>query len=200
MSIAALMKGVEKRLRSEEVFDDRPTEEIGRWVGRTPAPGRPPRNFGQFFCSVHWSGGNGNDTSRKTSPSRHDVSHGVVVTLTARLNYAPRDRQAIRLGTVDDVYDLVDRIAAPNIIHGNWATINYANAFIVGTQANIDVTGIGTATVNGFMETLVLERFGPEREATGDWVGSETAAKDVYVIDIRFGLARRMQENYEPRV
>jgi hypothetical protein len=192
MSISALLKGVEKRLRSEDVFDDQPEETVGRYFGIHPNPGIPPRGFGQWYASIHWGGGQGRDRN----PQRHDAFHGVIVTLTARLNYAPRDRQGIRLATANDVYDLADRIAAPNIVHGNWSVVNYANEFIVGTAAWAAIQDPPeSATVNGFTETLVLGPMGPERPAPPGWV-SEDAAKDVYVIDIRFADARRIQANY----
>jgi hypothetical protein len=190
MSISALLKGVEKRLRSEAVFNDQPSEQIGRYIGIQPAPGRPPRNFGQWYAAIHWGGGRGIDQN----PTRHDVYHGVIVTLTARLNYAPKDRQGIRLVTVGDVYDLADRIAGPNIIHGNRTLNQFANEFIVGTQDYVNAAGEGVATVNGVRESLVLGSFGPERPASADWV-SEGVAKDVYVIDFKFDLSRRTQEN-----
>src|SRR5262245_31512241 len=110
MSIGALLLGVEKRLRSEDVFNDQPEQEIGRVVGIQPAPGMPPRNFGQFYVSVRWGGGRGTDAN----PTRHDVFNGVILTLTARLNYAPRDRQGKRFTTVGDVLALADQIAGKN--------------------------------------------------------------------------------------
>ena len=191
MSIRALLLGVEKRLRSAEVFNDQPNKDIGACVGLQPAPGAPPANFGQWYAAIHWSGGRQSDGN----PQVHSAYHGVVVTVTARLNYAPRDRQAKRMTTVGDVYDLVDQIAAPNVIHGNWQTVfEYANEFIPGTAAYAAVNG-GSVTVNGFMEPLVLDSFGPERVAPPGWGGVEDT-KDVLVIDIRFKEARRIQGVY----
>lgn len=188
MSIRALLKGVEKRLRSADVFDDMPGTEVGRFVGVHPSPGKPPRNFGAWYAAIHWGGGRGADNK----PERHDVYHGVVVTLTARLNYAPKDRQGIRLTTAEDIYDLVDRIAGPNVVHGSHEARTNANEFIEGSVDYVAIHG-GTATVNGFVEPLVLTAFGPERVAPGDWVTSQTATSDVYVIDIRFAEARRIR-------
>ena len=200
MSIRALLKGVEKRLRSAAVLNDRPDEAVGQFVGVQPRPGRPPRNAGQWYVAVSHGGGRGADPN----PQSHDVYHGVVVTLTARLNYAPKDRQGERLTTVDDVYDLVDRIAGPNVIHGNYDLLGYANELIVGTAewAALEVGRV--ASVNGYLEPLVLGPFGPEREAGPGWVGSQGSSlvrdgvvssltSDVYVIDIRFNDARRIR-------
>ncbi len=50
--------------------------------------------------------------------------------------------------------------------------------------------------MNGYVETLVLQGFGPEREAPGDWVGGTNGSKDVYVIDMKFAMARRIQANF----
>jgi hypothetical protein len=192
MSIRALLLGIEKRLRSADVFNDRPQESVGAYFGVHPAPGSPPPNFGQWYCSIAWGGGRQSDQD----PQSQSVYHGAVLTLTARLNYAPRDRQGKRLTTVGDIYDLVETICAPNVIHGNWLTVfQYANEFIEGTAQYVEAAGAGTATVNGFMETLVLDTYGPERVAPPGWGGID-APKDVYVIDMRFARARRIQGVY----
>ncbi len=190
MSIRALLKGVEKRLRSEEVLDDRPEESVGALVG-IHDDGRPPNNAGQFYFALWWTGGRGTDKN----PQRHDVMHGVCLTLTARLNYAPRDRQGTRLTTIGDVYDLVDRVAAPNILHGNWATIEYANEFITGTAAWAALDSENReVSVNGFIEPLVLGTFS-KRPTPAGWLGAEKGG-DIVVVDIRFEMARRIQVNY----
>ncbi len=175
------------------MFNDQPEAEIGKFVGIQPAPGKPPPNFGQFYCSVRWGGGQG----RARNPNkRHDVYQGVTITLTARLGYAPRDRQGIRLATVGDFYDLVDQIAGQDVIHGSNEIFRYANELIPGTQHYLDLHDPdGVATVNGYYEPLVLVSFGPEREADAAWVGTETAPKNVFVTDIRFADMRRTQSN-----
>lgn len=189
MSIAALVKGVEARLRSAAVFNDQPAEAVGKYVGVQPAPGKPPRNFGQWYAAVAWGGGRGRDAN----PQRSDQYHGVVVTLTCRLNYAPKDRQAVRLATAGDIYDLVDRIAGPNVVHGSWEVLALANAFITGTAEWAAAQDPPEeATVNGFVEPLVLDAFGPERPVNGEWVGADSA-KDCYAIDIKFREARRVR-------
>ena len=188
MSISALVRGVEKRLRSAAVFDDQPEAEVGRHIGVQPAPGKPPPNFGQWFASVRWGGGRGDDRD----PLSHNVVHGIIVTLTARLNYAPRDRQGMRLTTASDIYDLVDQIIGPNVIHGNYDVLTYANQLISGTEewGLIQTPTVG-ATVNGYEEPLVLGPVGPERPVGMEWLGVES--RDTFAIDIRFELARRVQ-------
>ena len=188
MSIAALLRGTESHLRSASQFDDQPSDAVGKYFGVQPAPGKPPRNFGQWYVALSWNGGKGNDAN----PQRHDVFHGIVATLTARLNYAPKDRQGIRLTTAAELYDLIDRVAGPNVIHGSWALINEANALIPGTAEYVAAAGTGTATVNGFCEPLILDSYGPERLVTGDWIGA-AETKDTYAIDIKFRLARRIR-------
>jgi hypothetical protein len=193
VSIAALLKGVERQLRSEAVFDDRPTEEIGAWIGVQPGVGRPPPNAGQFYLSIHWGGGRGD---AKSPNLRHDVYHGVICTLTARLNYAPNDRKGQRMAKAGDFYDIVDRVAAPEVIHGQPLVLQYANELIEGTQDWCNLQpGAPDPTVNGFVELLVLGPMGPERPASPDWVGTDKPVKDVYVADIRFADARRIQRN-----
>lgn len=190
MSIRALLKGVEKRLRSEGVLDDAPGDAVGRACG-IHDDGRPPNSAGQTFYAVWWGGGRGTDRN----PQRHDVTHAVTVTLTARLNYAPRDRQGDRLAGVGDVYDLVDAIAAPGVIHGSWDVVNYANEFIAGTAAWAALDEDNRAvSVNGFVEPLVLGPFN-RRPTPAGWLGADGAPKDVVVFDVRFELARRIQSN-----
>ena len=189
-SASALVRAVEKRLRSAEVFDDQPAEEVGRYIGRQPSPGRPPGSAGQWYAAVYWNGGRGDDRS----PQTWNVLHGVTVTLTARLGYAPRDRQGIRLTTASDVYDLACAIAGQNIVHGNYDLILEANRLIPGTADYLTANGgdPDDATVNGFLEPLVVGPFGPERPAPAGWV-AESSAKDVFVVDIKFEMTRHLK-------
>jgi hypothetical protein len=190
MSIRALLKGVEKRLRSEDVLNDRPDEAVGALVG-IHDDGKPPPNCGQFYWALWWTGGRGTDKN----PTRHDVMHGVCLTLTARLNYAPRDRQGERLTGVGDVYDLVDELVAPDVVHGNWDVIQNANEFIEGTAAWAALDSENReVSVNGFIEPLVLGTFA-KRPTPAGWLGSEKGG-DIVVVDVRFEMARRIQVNY----
>lgn len=190
MSIRALLKGVEKRLRSEDVLNDRPDEAVGALVG-IHDDGKPPANCGQFYWALWWTGGRGIDKN----PERHEVMHGVCATLTARLNYSPRDRQGTRQTAIGDVYDMVDRVAAPRVVHGNWDTITYANEFITGTAAWAALDSENReVSVNGFCGTLVLGTI-TKRPAPAGWLGSEKGG-DVVVVDVRFELAQRIQANH----
>ncbi len=197
MSAPALLRGVERRLRSVQVLNDRPAEEIGKFVGVTPAPGNPPRAFGQYFLSIRYGG------MRPNAPNpnlRHDVYEGVIVTLTARLNYSPGDRKGrVMTDTLDPVafYELVELIKAPGTIHGQPLVLQYANELIEGTVewCAVQDPPVLVPTVNGFTELLVVGPVQPERLATSAWVGTEKEVKDVYVIDIPFKDARRIQYN-----
>ena len=60
MSIAALLLGVETRLRSQAVLDDQPTEEFGKVCGVQP-DGQPPANCGQFYYAIHFLGARNED-------------------------------------------------------------------------------------------------------------------------------------------
>lgn len=190
VSASALVRGAEVWLRSAGMFNDLPGESVGKFFGRQPAPGRPPRNFGQWYAALHWAGGRGDDSN----PQSWNVPQGLVVVLTARLNYAPRDRQAIRLTTPGDLYDLACTIAGPNVIHGSYELLAEVNKLIPGTTEYLTANGgdPGDATVNGFEEPLVLERVGPEREESAQWIGA-TDAKDIYVIEARFKDARHLK-------
>lgn len=190
MSISALLKGVEKHLRSAALFNDVPAETIGKRIGIQPNPGKPPPNFGQWYLAIRWGGGRGWDQD----PQSHDVTNSVILTLTARLNYAPKDRHAIQLTNAPELYAFVDRLTGPNVVHGNDDLRRYANESIPGTAEALTAAGEdpAEATVNGYLEPLVLGPFGPERPVGGDWIGA-TDAKDAYVIDMRFDLARRIQ-------
>lgn len=191
MSISALLRGVETRLRSADVLNDMLADPIGKVCGVTLAPGKPSPGFGQIWYAVHWSGGRGNDRN----PQGHDVLHAVTVTITARLANLPRDRRAKQAAAAGQLLDLVDAVAAPNVIHGNYDVLAAANALIPGTAEYLTANAGDptTATVNGFLEPLVLLDFGPEREEGPDWIGAEQAS-DIYVIPVRFGDARRVRE------
>lgn len=196
MSVAALLRGVERRLRSAQVLNDQPAEEIGKFVGVTPAPGNPPRAFGQYYCSIRFGGERPNHPSPNL---RHDVYDSLIVTLTARLNYSPGDRKGrVMTDTMDPLafYEMVDTIKAPGTIHGQPLVLQYANELIEGTQDWCNLQSPAPdPTVNGFMELLVLGPVQPERLATSAWVGTDKEVKDVYVIDIPFKDARRIQIN-----
>ncbi len=190
-SVSALCRGVEARLRSAAVLNDLPGQAVGKFVGVQPRPGKPPRAFGQFYLAVSWAGGRGGDQN----PQGHYTLEGITVTITARLNYAPRDRQGLQITSSGDLYDLANLVAGPNIVHGNYDVLTAANALIPGTAEQITAAGgdPNTATVNGFQEPLVLGSYGPEREATPDWIGAADSS-DVYVIDVTFREAGRQRE------
>ncbi len=190
MSIAALLRGVEHRLRSAAVLNDQPAEPDGKVCGITLAPGRPAPGFGQVWYSVHWGGGRSDDRN----PLSHNVAHAVTVTITARLANLPKDRRGRQAAAAGALLDLVDRIAGPSVIHGSQAVLDAANALIPGTAEYLTANGGDPedATVNGFLEQLVLLNFGPEAEQAKDWIGGATAS-DVFSIPVRFGEARRVQ-------
>jgi hypothetical protein len=189
-SVSALVRGAEAHLRSAGVFNDLPGQAVGKRFGRQPAPGKPPGAFGQWYVAIYWGGGTGNDPN----PQGHDTLQALTLTLTARLNYAPQDRQGVRLTTPGDMYDLADALAGPNVVHGSWGLIAEANKLIPGTREYIEAAGgdPDDATVNGFVEPLVLVSAGPERPVSGDWVGSKEA-DGAFAIDIKFNRARRIQ-------
>lgn len=187
MSIAALLRGVEKRLRSAAVLNDQPSQSVGRICGVTLAPGRPAPGFGAIWYAVHWGGGRSDDRN----PQSHNVAHAVTVTITARLAKIPRDRLGRETTVAGALLDLVDAVAAPDVIHGSYDVLGFANELIPGTAEYVAVNG-GTASENGYLEPLVLLDFGPERECDGAWIGAGDAT-NVYAIPVRFGEGRRLQ-------
>lgn len=188
MSISALLKGVEAVLRGPDVFDEPDLSKPGRQVG-IQSLGRPPTAMGQLYCAIHWGGVAGDDQNPQTS----DQLHGVNLTLTARMGFAPRDRRGRVITDAEGFYDLVDLLAGPGVIHGNWNVVHEANDRIPGTDRYAAIHG-GSATVNGFCEPLVLQSAGPPMEPDPGWVGGEEA--NVLVCTIAFGLARRVRVLY----
>lgn len=185
MSVAALLKGVESRLRSFAVLSDA----NGRICGIQP-DGKPPPNAGQWYYAIWWPGSRQVDVN----PLSHDVDHDINVTITAKMGYAPRDRRGERV-TLD--YELISRaeaIAATGVIHSSQEVLDLANVLIVGTAEYVADAGSGTPTVNGFVEPLRLLGYGPIREQGSDWVYSDSEhAPTVLTIDVRFGGAKRVQ-------
>lgn len=188
MSISALLRGVEAILRGPGVLDDPGLERPGKQCGIQPL-GRPPASIGQLYVAIHWAGASGDDLN----PQSSDQLHGVHLTLTARMGFAPRDRRGKVIADSLGLYDLIDTLSGPGVIHGNWLLITEANKLIPGTTQYATIHG-GSATTNGFCETLVLQSAGPLVEPDAGWVGSDEA--NVLCCTLTFGLARRVQVLY----
>lgn len=184
MSIRALLQGVEATLRGLSWIDD----PQGKVVGIQPL-GVPPRSCGQTYIAVHWGGMSGDDAN----PQAVDSLHTVHLTLTWRMGFAPRDRRGLVVSSTDDLLDVIDRLAGPDCIHGAWAVVNAANDRIPGTARYIAIHG-GSATTNGFCETLVFQNATSLAEAPPDWLGGEDA--QALTCTLTFGLARRVQVLY----
>lgn len=181
MSAAAILKGVEARLR--DLMDD----PAGKIIG-VQFDGRPPPFSGQFYFAVHWTGARSDDQNPQTT----DHAHGVTVTITAKMAYSPKDRVGDRTTKANQLLQLAeDAVAA---IHGKWEVVNAANDVLPGTARYVAIHG-GSATTNGFSETLVSQGYGPIEEKGGDWLGSENA-HNVLTCEVRFGEARRVTVLY----
>lgn len=176
------------------MLNDRPDEAVGARVGVQPAPGKPPKNFGQYYVSLYFGGGRGIDPN----PQRSDEMMSLVAVLTFKMNYAPRDRQSKEMTKSQTgaaaLYKLADTVR--DAVHGNWTLINTVNALIPGTAAYLSANGgdPADATVNGFTETLVTESFPSERPAPADWTDGD--GKDVWTMELRFKDARRIRGIY----
>ncbi len=186
MSMSALLRGVEKRLRSAAVFDDDPGEAVGKFVGVHP-DGNPPNNFGQFYCAVFPMGATNLDRNAQSS----DWAYSVGVTVTGRLNYAPKDRRGARMTTTGDLLDRA--VAVADALHQDDLHRLAANELIPGTEEFVALQGSGTATVNGFLEPLRLAGIDPVRPAPPTW-GGLTDTANVFTVALRFVDAIRTQK------
>lgn len=181
MSAAALLKGVETRLRS--LMNDA----AGKIVG-VQFDGHPPAFSGQFYAAIHWTGARSDDQN----PQATDHAHGITVTWTAKIANVPKDRVGERTLKADQILQLAeDTIAA---IHGKWEVIHAANDVLPGTARYVAIHG-GSATTNGFCETLVSQGYGPIVEQGPEWVGAETGP-NVLTCEVKFGEARRVTVLY----
>lgn len=180
-----MLKAVESTLRGASVLDD----PQGRVCGVQP-DGRPPTGCGQWFYAVHWGGGSGGDLN----PQSINVAHAIVVTITARMGYAPRDRTGERLTLDQELLDRACALSESGVIHGSFTLLTAANRLIPGT-AEYAATHGGVASTNGFVEPLVLTGYGPVVEQGPEWVGAETG-DGCLVCECRFGEGRRVQVLY----
>lgn len=186
MSVRALLRATETSLRTLLGDSD------GRTVAVRPPPGKPAPFVGQTFYAV-WYGG---CKARRdhTEIEYTDVDHTLTVTITSRQGYSPDDRRGRTIDTNDgSLLALAEALAVPGVIHGNYTLMNAANALIPGTAAYVAASADpeDVATVNGFIEPLWLLDYGPEKQQGPEWVGAKEG-KDVWSIDVRFGLARRI--------
>ena len=182
MSAAALLKGVETRLRS--LLND----PAGKIIG-IQFDGHPPAFSGQFYAAVHWTGARSDDPN----PQALDLVHGISVTWTAKMAYAPKDRVGERTLKAGELLSLAeDTIAA---IHGRWEAIYAANDVLPGTDRYVAING-GAATTNGFSETLVSQGYGPIVEQGPEWIGAAEKSPNLLTCEVRFGEARRVTVLY----
>lgn len=187
MSTAALLKGVETRLRSSAVLND----PNGKICGIQP-DGRPPVNSGQWFYAIHPLG----VTSADPNSLSHDRAHAIGVTLTARMAYAPQDRRGNRLTLASELLERAEAIA--DALHQDDLHRIEANKLIPGSEEYVAINS-GIATVNGFVEPLRLMMIGPPIEMGPEWAG-ETGGdedtgddKNLLTIQVSFGDAKRVR-------
>jgi len=178
VSSRALLKGTETRLRA--LLGDA----AGQKSGVQPPPGRPPAFSGQFYYAIWLTGVSGDDQNALSD----DKVYGVCVTITARMGYAPKDRQGQKMTEADQLLDEADAVATA--FHQSDLLRIEANKLIPGTAEYVAIHG-GGETVNGFEEPLRFQSYGPPENRGGEWVGSETAG-NVWAIDVYFGGAKRV--------
>jgi hypothetical protein len=186
MSIRAILKGVETRLRSAAVLND----PLGK-ICAIQETAQPDPNCGQLYYAIHWAGATADGNTRIVEYV--NVEHAVTVTITARVGVIPTDRRGDVISASGELLDLAEAIARPGIIHGNYLNVmTVANGLIPGT-AEYEVLNPGEPiTTNGFEEPLILLGYGPLEEKAAAWVGGRDG-KDIFAIPVRFGRARRLQ-------
>ncbi len=177
MSAVALLRAVEARLRS--VLSDPDGQRVG-----VQDSGSPPPFAGQVYYAVWWAG----CQAGEDNPLSLDKVHGVNVSLTWRMGYAPRDRKGARILASGELLEKAEAVA--DALHCDYTTMNAANALIPGTADYASENG-GSVTTSGFVEPLRLSDIGQPREEGPDWIGAADGA-DLLVIDVRMVGARRV--------
>lgn len=174
MSDIALLNAVERRLRAAL------GDAEGKHVGVQP-DGAPPSTFGQWYAGIDETGYSNIDPN----PLSLDEQYGVVVMLTVRMDYAPKDRRASRMLAKNEMRDRSRRIVLA--LHADYDVLGYANAEITAANAN----------ANGFIEPLCFKLAAAVTESGPEWHGGTPSADGqatVYVRRITFGGARRVQK------
>ncbi len=140
--------------------------------------GQPPPNAGQVYYAVH-EGSWTNDADESL-----DEMCGVLVTITLRAGFSPKDRAGLAL-----LRDLRTRRAALRVaVHDNYVLMNLAN-----TKLN-DAFG---HTVNGFVEPLRFRNAGRPTKQGPDWFNAEAHPNGSTITGVSctlvFERARRVQ-------
>ncbi len=182
----ALLSGVEQRLRSAAVLNDNPTGALGTGAICGVQPdGKPPGFSGQMYYAIS-SGGERDIDDNAQGLDRY---YGVVVTITVRMGYAPRDRRGAQITTPAQLLDQADMVAAA-LNQDDIHRIS-ANTLIPNTAEWVAVNG-GTVTKNGFIEPLRAGPIGKVIKAPPDWTDSSVKT-DVYYVEVTLKEARRVQ-------
>lgn len=186
MSISALLRGVESRLRSAAVLDDAPREAVGKVCG-VQADGSPPPFSGQFYYAVWFNGARNNDPNALSMEWYYNVG----VTVTAKMGYAPKDRRGARLTTSNELLDRAMAVAAA--LHQDDSHRIEANQLIVGTAEWAALqTPTGRTTVNGFLEPLRFQSVSKVQDAPPGWAGTD-GQNEMLFVDVLFRDAFRAQ-------
>ncbi len=186
MSQAALLKGVETRLRSAACLND----STGKFVG-VQRDGRPPNNAGQWYYSIHSLG----MTNADPNSLSNDRAHAIGVTITARMAYAAPDRRGNQMTLANELLERAEAVA-------DWLNQDDLHRIaaneILGMTAQEAADG-RSATVNGFIEPLRLTMIGPPIEMSPDWAGESGGDEDtgdeknLLTVQVSLGDAKRVR-------
>lgn len=183
--MAALLRGVETRLRSSACLDDQPDESVGKFVGVQP-DGQPPAFSGQWYYSVHSGGSRCQDDNALSL----DEWFNVTVTIVARMAYSPRDRRGHRMTIENELLERARRV-------GQWLHQDdaghrtEANKLIEGTAEYVAIHG-GSATTNGFLTPLKAPTISEVKKCPPNWFGANETT-EAYYVEIKMKDANRVQ-------
>lgn len=140
--------------------------------------GQPPPNAGQVYYAVHQGGWT------NAADEYLDELCGVLVTITLRAGYVPKDRTSLTLfRAIRPMCSLVRQH-----VHDNYALMNLANTKLNAAFGH---------TVNGFVEPLRFRSVSPPAVRGPDWFSAEAQPNGHTITGVSctlvFERARRVQ-------
>jgi hypothetical protein len=171
VSDIAFLTAIERRLR--DVFGDTEGQNVG-----IQDLGQPPPGAGQWYIGIDDAGYTNTDDGPESLDERYDL----LVVVTFKLGYAPKDRQAREQLRTTQLRAKARQVVTS--LHGDYTWFAYAN----GSE------GI-TSSHSGFIEPLKLRSVSPAIPKPPEWVYAEDAENPPTVLarEIRLGGARRVQ-------
>ena len=177
MSMDALLFAVRARLRASPSASP---AGLGLAAGEcnVEMDGHPTAMSGQVYYAIH-GGAISNDDDLAL-----DEVYEVLVTLTMKAGYLPRDRQGEHLGARASTGLYARALAVRALLHMDYNTLSEANSgnpWSIGSQDN------------GFVEPLKFAGIGRPQQQGPDWFFSEGDDVAGRSLEVRFTGARRRQ-------